>query len=157
MVSTTNKDKLNYLVPIPLKMRRYLRHSLHSDKGFTLLELLVVVAIIAILAAAVTTSVVAFVSSGDVGAARAETKTLQIAVDGMMSDSESTSISAVTGWDASPDVVTVTSGGMTYDAADYFRREITPDSTWDVAISGRVICTKFGGNVDADFLAKVNQ
>jgi type II secretory pathway pseudopilin PulG len=121
------------------------------------MELLIVVAILGILAAVITPNVVTFVSSGDIGAARAETKVLQTAVDGMMSDSASTSITAVTGWDSSPAKVTVTSGGVTYDAADYFRRDITPDSTWDVPISGRIICTKFGGNVGADFLAKVNQ
>jgi type II secretory pathway pseudopilin PulG len=115
-----------------------------------------VVAILGILAAIVIPNVVTFLPSSHVGAARAETTVLQTAVDGMMAESGSQSITAVSDWDASPATVTVTSGGVTYDATDYCRRNVTPDSTWDVNVDGRVLCTKFNGNAEAGFLTRIN-
>jgi prepilin-type N-terminal cleavage/methylation domain-containing protein len=155
-VSTINNHSHKSLVPILLKIRKYLSHPLYTEKGFTLIELLIVVAILGILAAVITVNTVTFLSSGYEKTAKAETKNLQTAVDGMVSDSGSNSITAVTGWDGSPATVTVTSSGITYDAMDYLRRNVTPDSTWDVTIAGGVICTKFNGNAEASFLARIN-
>ncbi|MBM3945065.1 MAG: prepilin-type N-terminal cleavage/methylation domain-containing protein [SAR202 cluster bacterium] len=64
------------------------------ERGFTLVELLVVVAIVVALAAASVTSVIRFAGKGETGAQAAESEALQAAMDTMLADN---SITAVTG------------------------------------------------------------
>ncbi|MDA1188287.1 MAG: prepilin-type N-terminal cleavage/methylation domain-containing protein [Chloroflexi bacterium] len=58
----------------------------YSERGFTLVELLVVVAIVVALAAATTVSVVQFAGKGETGAQSAEIQAVQSAMDTMMAD-----------------------------------------------------------------------
>ena len=71
---------------------------LHSEqRGFTLVELLVVVAIVVALAAVSITSVVQFTGKGETGALSAELDSMQTAMDTLMADN---AIVAVTANDA---------------------------------------------------------
>lgn len=69
------------------------RHLVSKQKGFTLVELLVVVAIIVALAAASIVAVSQFSSKGEEGATAAELQAVQTAMDTMMADN---GINAVT-------------------------------------------------------------
>ena len=57
-----------------------------GEKGFTLIEMLVVVGIIVSLAAVIVPAVVKFASEGETGAQAAERVAVQVAVDVMMAD-----------------------------------------------------------------------
>lgn len=57
-----------------------------QEKGFTLVELLVVVGIIVALAAVIVPNVIQFASEGDTGAQAAEADNIQTAIDSYMAD-----------------------------------------------------------------------
>jgi len=65
---------------------KWLRRSPKAESGFTLVELLVVVAIIIALAAVIIPSVASFASKGDEGAKAAEMENVQTAMDTYMAD-----------------------------------------------------------------------
>jgi len=136
------------------KMKRFMRSFRYGEKGFTLVELLIVVAILGILAALVIPNVATFLTSGKVGAGRAERATLQVSVDGMMADA---GVIAITGgdWDGtSENVITVTVDTITYDAATYLRRAVDPGSAWSVAADGEVSCTQYDNSTD--YIDRIN-
>ena len=74
-------------------MRGFIKKAMgRSDKpegGFTLIELLVVIGIIVALAAITVPLVTKFAGKGDEGALKAETETVQTAVNSMMPTKES--------------------------------------------------------------------
>lgn len=76
-------------------MRSILRR-LQSKKGFTLVELLIVIAIIGVLAAIIIPNVSGLAGSGKTQAGAAELSTLQTAMDTMMAKNGLTAVTAVT-------------------------------------------------------------
>ncbi|MCH8063207.1 MAG: type II secretion system protein [Chloroflexi bacterium] len=79
-------------------MRRIMKHMVSrlrkSEKGFTLVELLVVVGIIVALAAVIIPNVSRFTGKGNEGALSAEAENVQAAMDTMMADHGITGVTA---------------------------------------------------------------
>ena len=81
-----------------------------GQRGFTLIEMIVVVGIIAVLAAVIVPNIGKFIGSGEAGAKDAELESVQTAMNAMMADKAVTALTANTGgtatglsdWTASP-------------------------------------------------------
>ena len=73
-------------------MRNILSKPQKGQRGFTLVELLVVIGIIGALAAVVIPNVSRFAGSGDTAANQTELQTVQAAIDLYMADNSATSV-----------------------------------------------------------------
>ena len=76
-------------------MRRAVRKSLMGQRGFTLIEMLVVIAVMGVLAAVVVPNVTTFIGGGQTQGAATEWDIVQTAMDSMMVDKGLTSVTAV--------------------------------------------------------------
>ncbi len=66
-----------------------------GQKGFTLIEMIVVVGIIAVLAAVIVPNIGKFIGSGEQGAKNAEWESVQTAMNAMMADKAITAVAAL--------------------------------------------------------------
>ena len=111
-----------------------------GEKGFTLIEMLIVVGIIGVLAAVATTQVPKLIGSADTAAKSAEIDVVQSSVDALMADNQLSSLVAT-------NLVTTTatndmtafpwSTGSPYKLSDYMR-DSTTKYTYTVSATGLV-------------------
>lgn len=69
-------------------MKRFLKSFRHGQKGFTLLELLIVIAVLGILAVVVIPRLLSFVGMADVSAANTEAATVRVAVAAYVAEND---------------------------------------------------------------------
>ena len=101
-----------------------LKHMTRSGRGFTLVELLVVILIMGGLTSIVVLAITRFLGEGTVEAANAEVHQARAAIESCFSEAgvTGTDNATIVNWDGAEDVLTVTgSDGTAYDAADYLR------------------------------------
>ncbi len=102
-----------------------------GEEGFTLVELLIVVAILAILVAVVMANFSGLLGGAQTNAASAELNIVQTAVDAKMAATSSSSVDAVTAPTANMDTL--------YNLySDGYMRELTTKGTYTMLDTGKV-------------------
>jgi len=102
-------------------MKSLIRKMAKGQGGFTLVELLVVVAILGVIAAVAVLAVTKFIGKGTLEAAQTELHQAQTAITAAMADA-STSVLNITGstwWDGSEGTIIAVGANSTHDAAEY--------------------------------------
>ena len=113
-------------------MKRFLKRILRGNQGFTLVELLIVIAIIGVLAALVIPNVTGLVGHGETEGGKAELVTIQTAMDTMMAKN---SLSSVTITTATDDMAAFPTGNVLYP--NYLRMQ-TASRTYSCDATGLV-------------------
>jgi prepilin-type N-terminal cleavage/methylation domain-containing protein len=85
--------------------------GLRDERGFTLVELLIVVTILGILAAVVTTSLIGLTATAKTNACLEELRTVQTAMDALMAKNNLTTVTAVAAPGSDTAVTTIIGGG----------------------------------------------
>ena len=104
-------------------LRNLARRINLGQKGFTLIEMIVVVGIIAVLAAVIVPNIGKFIGSGEAGAKSAEQESVETAMGAMMADQAVTTVTALAGssindWSALPVQAAADPGAVSLYSAD---------------------------------------
>ncbi len=113
-------------------MKSYLKRIHRESKGFTLVELLIVIAILGVLTAVVLPNVTGLVGEGETEAAKAEMVTIQAAMDTMMAK---TGLSSVKATSATSKMSAFPKGNALYP--NYLRMKTTK-GTYSCSTTGSV-------------------
>lgn len=107
--------------------------KLNSEKGFTLTELLIVVAILGILVAVVLPNFVGLLGSSKTSAGAAELRIVQTAVDAKLANTQQSTTTAIT---AATSDMTTGAGG--FSLAPTYMRSTATHGTYTVDTTGQV-------------------
>jgi prepilin-type N-terminal cleavage/methylation domain-containing protein len=133
-----------------------IRKAYRGEKGFTLVELLVVIVILGILAAVAAVAIMRFMSAGNVSAANEELHQVKTAIGACMFEGDASDLSG-TGdktFTGATGTVTSVSAGVTYDAASYIDGKLR--GTYIVSDNGDVRSALVsGGNSTKSWGSKV--
>ena len=118
-----------------MKFLRFLKRIHRGKTGFTLVELLIVVAIIGVLVAVVLPRVTGLIGHGQTEAAEAELVTVQTAMDTMMTKEGLTSVTATS---ATRNMDAFPIGNPLYSAPTGYLRSATTHGTYSCDAYGNV-------------------
>ena len=122
-----------------------LRQTSRDERGFTLVELLVVVTILGILAAVVTASLVGLTGTAKANACAEELRTVQVGMDAMLAKNNITSVTA-----QAADTNTFTAlpvGAGTEPLSPNYLRQSTTKGSYNWTAAGLVSAGTTGGCV----------
>jgi len=114
----------------------------YGEKGFTLVELLIVIAILGVLTAVAVPNVGRFMGRGEVESANTEYSTLQTAVMAIVADAGRSDVAAATGITNGS---SITVGGTAYALSDYVTGTIK--GTYSIDTDGVITGTDYPGDV----------